>query len=518
MCQTEARAEMTSPAVIVKIILIRSCIRTYVRYTYPMEPPFAADIAVMNHSDIDDALRATELQLRALNARRARILSAAAALGSHQVSGHRTIPAYIRATNNSGTATAKRDHTLAKLVGAHPEVADALEAGHISTDHAHEIARIHTNPRINEILDAILDSLLSMAEHLSLGEFRIQVGTIIGLADQDGAFDEQQRNTENRRAWADDMDGSLHLTASGGDPLQAAQLVAIFESFAEAEFQADLEARRAEFGDHADAHPLPRTQSQRNFDALVHIFAAAAGSPDASKLPEPTVNVIIDEATLHDTLTHGGLTLPSGNQIAIDEDGNIIDSNAVDSGVTDAKAMLADLTATLVDNPGALATRMCNLSTGAAIHPSVVLQALLNGHIRRVVVDSRNVVTELGTRSRVFTGAAREAALLLSNFCTHPGCTVRARHSQVDHMMEWADGGETSQHNAQARCGSHNRFKHREHMRSKRDERGRTYDIRPDGTIVLPVGERPPDLTHDDFEKRTRQRLQTLIAARPIPA
>ncbi len=238
-------------------------------------------------SELDAALRATELELRALHARRARILAATTARGSHRAGGHRTIPAYIRSTCNSGTASARRDHTLAKLVHDHPGVADALEAGHISIDHAHEIARIHTNPRINQILEAILDSLLTMAEHLTLGEFRIHVGTLIGLADQDGAFREQQRSVTNRRAWVDDMSGALHLTASGGDPLTAAQVVAVFESFIHAELQADLEARRAEYGDNADGHPLPRTQSQRNYDALVHVFASAAGSPDASKLPGP---------------------------------------------------------------------------------------------------------------------------------------------------------------------------------------------------------------------------------------
>ena len=448
---------------------------------------------------LDAALRATELELRALHARRARILAATAASGTHQVSGHRTIPAYVRATCNSSTASARRDHTLAKLVHAHPGVADALEAGYISIDQAHEIARIHTNQRINQILDAILDSLLTMAEHLALGEFRIHIGTIIGLADQDGAYREQARSITNRRAWVDDMSGSLHLASSGGDALTAAQIVAIFETFVDAELQADLEARRAEHGDNADGHPLPRTQSQRNYDALVHIFAAAAGSPDASKLPEPTVNIVIDDATMHETLTHAGLVLPSGNQIAIDEHGDIAD------------ACLADLTERLVEDPEMISKRICNLTTGAAIHPTVALRALLTGHVRRVVVDSRNVVTELGTRSRVFTGAAREAALLLSTFCTHSGCTVRARHSQIDHMLEWADGGTTSQWNAQPRCGPHNRFKHRERWRSKRDERGRIYDVRPDNTIVLPVGERPPDLTHDELGELARARLLALL-------
>jgi len=174
--------------------------------------------------------------------------------------------------------------------------------------------------------------------------------------------------------------------------------------------------------------------------------------------------------------------------------------------------MLADLVAQLTDNPESLTDRVCNLTTGAPIHPTVALRALLTGHVRRVVVDSANVITELGTRSRVFTGAAREAALLLANYCSYPGCEIRARHSQVDHMIEWANGGTTSQYNAQPRCGPHNRFKHRERWQSKRDERGRTYDIRPDNSIVLPVGERPPDLTHDQLDEMARARVRELCA------
>jgi len=173
--------------------------RTYVLYACLMEDPFDADIAGMSRSELDDALRATELQTRALAARRARILSAAAACGAHHVGGHRTISAYVRATCNTSRATSSKDHTLAKLVGAYPEIADSLEAGHISVDHAHEIARIHRNPRISHILDSIVGLLLSMAEHLSLGEFGIQVGTIAGLADQDGAFKEQQNRVRRSR-------------------------------------------------------------------------------------------------------------------------------------------------------------------------------------------------------------------------------------------------------------------------------------------------------------------------------
>lgn len=79
-------------------------------------------------------------------------------------------------------------------------------------------------------------------------------------------------------------------------------------------------------------------------------------------------------------------------------------------------------------------------------------------------------------------------------------------------MIEWSEGGETSQANAQPRCGPHNRFKHRERWQTKRDEHGRTYDIKPDGTIVLPVGERPPDLTGDEIREHIRRRLRLTSA------
>lgn len=466
------------------------------------EKDISSCFAALTDAALDAELRTAELELRALHARRARILAATEARGSHRADGHRTIAAYLRATCNTGTASAKRDHTLAKLVADHPAVADSLEAGLISIDHAHEIGRIHTNPRIRHLLGSVLDTLLTAAEHLSLGEFRIQVGTLIALADQDGGFRELKRNVANRRAWVDDLGDALHLSASGGDPLTSAQVVAVFESFVSAELQADLEHRRAQHGDDADLHPLARTQPQRNYDALISIFASAAVSPEADGLPEPTVNVIVDENTLHETLTHAGLSLPSGNQIDLDDQGDL----------SDPAALLASLVGEFSADPETMASRYCHLASGAPIHPSVVLRALLTGHIRRVVVDSKSVVTELGVRRRVFTGAARDAARLLSFTCTHAGCTVRARHSQIDHMLEWADGGTTSQHNAQPRCGPHNRFKNRERWRTKRDQRGRHYDVRPDGSILLPVGERPPDLTEDEIEQQARNRLKELVS------
>jgi hypothetical protein len=109
-------------------------------------------------------------------------------------------------------------------------------------------------------------------------------------------------------------------------------------------------------------------------------------------------------------------------------------------------------------------------------------------------------VVDHGTKQRLFTGPARTAAMLLATTCTHPGCRIPARFCEVDHIDEWANGGTTDQHNANIACGTHNRHKHQQRWTTRRGTRGQIYTLKPDGTIILPAGERPPDL--DNYELR----------------
>jgi hypothetical protein len=123
-----------------------------------------------------------------------------------------------------------------------------------------------------------------------------------------------------------------------------------------------------------------------------------------------------------------------------------------------------------------------------------VIAACLSGVVRRVVIDSAGVVVDAGRKRRLFTGVARELALLLWQHCGHLGCNVPADQCQVDHIAEWeADDGPTDQSNAHPRCDTHNPFKSRHRLRSVRDRDGCIVDHRADGTPMLPVGRRPPD-------------------------
>ena len=112
-------------------------------------------------------------------------------------------------------------------------------------------------------------------------------------------------------------------------------------------------------------------------------------------------------------------------------------------------------------DPRTYRTRRCHDADGDPVAPADAAAALLIGQLRRVVVDSKRVVIDLGRRSRLFTGSARTAAQLQYWRCTHPGCGVPTKHSQIDHANPWggAGRGTTTQNNAHIKCGHHNRFK-----------------------------------------------------------
>jgi hypothetical protein len=333
---------------------------------------------------------------------------------------------------------------------------------------------------------------------------RGDIDQFVNAVDQDGAYLHVADNIEHRIARVTDIDGCIDVVATGGDPITAAQLVAVFDSFVHGEYQRDLDARRAEHGDDADQHPLPRTAGQRRFDALVAIFAAAAASPEGRALPEPTVNIVIDQHSTAEAFTRAAIILPNGNQVDLAELAEHDDT------------MLVTLADELVDDPEAFRSRRCETSSGAAVPGFVALQAAMLGHIRRVVVDSNGVVVDLGSKQRLFTGNARLAAQLMTRSCSFPGCRLPARICQIDHNDEWNEGGRTDQSNANIECGPHNRHKHRNRLRTRRDSRGRIYHLRPDGTIILPVGERPPDLSIDEMTRAARARLAELASGSQV--
>ena len=174
---------------------------------------------------------------------------------------------------------------------------------------------------------------------------------------------------EHRDAHVTHVGGMVDITAHGGDGLTTAELMAIHQRFVEAEYQADVEARRAEFGDAADQHPLPRTSGQRRFDAFVTIFRRAAGAEGLGSTGDPLVNVVIDAATWARVLAVSGLAPTTS-----------LDGRPIDPFT--GLARLSDLLDELVASPESLNDLRCETSNGVPLHPHDVLRAALAGHVR----------------------------------------------------------------------------------------------------------------------------------------
>jgi hypothetical protein len=415
-------------------------------------------------SEFDDAALTTrfrdlELQRRAIEAEMARIVSAGERRELHVADGHRSMKQWIIAQTNCPSGDAARLRRLAKVIDVVPELGDALGDGHIGGWQAHEFARAASNPRVGDQIGPVARVLLQHAEHLGFDDFRVVVRRWETLADLDGAERNDEASHDRRTASVLDVDGSVRVRASGGTGMVTAELMGIFQQFVDAEFAKDVAARTAEFGPDAPASKLPRTDAQRRFDAMVQLFRAAVTAPSDGIAPRPVVNVLVGFVTLQRILARRHMGL---------------EPDAL--------------------RPDDLMTERMESSTGVALAPDDVIAACLSGVVRRVVIDSASVVVDAGRKRRLFTGAARELALMLWQRCGHLGCTVPADQCQVDHMDEWdADNGSTDQDNARPRCNTHNPFKSKRRLRSVRDPSGYIVDYRADGTPMLPVGRRPPD-------------------------
>lgn len=207
----------------------------------------------------------------------------------------------------------------------------------------------------------------------------------------------------------------------------------ILRRFEDAEFEKDWKAAKAIHGADTRVEHLARTAAQRRADAVFALFRRAAAVPDGASPPEPLVNIVVDADTFQAALTGGDRSeLPAGSLDRAD-----------------------------------LGNRRCQTVAGTRLAPSEAVTAALHGQVRRVVVDGASTVIDLGRRRRLFSGSARDAALLQSVLrnrerlrCDSVDCDAPSHRIQVDHDHEWNDGGRTDIANARTFCGPHNRLKH----------------------------------------------------------
>jgi len=390
-------------------------------------------------AQLGELLQSLDVQRRRLEARLCAVIGEADRREAYVHDGHSTIAGWCRALTRWSSAEVAHRQRAANLLRGAPEVGDALLDGTLGVPQLHELARAYSNPRCGKQLVDVLPILLQHAQSLSFHEFRIVVRRWEALADTDGAFHDDERIHAQRNASVTEHDGVVTVAAKGGG-LQAAEMLEVFRRYCDAEFRTDWDATRRQWGDEACPARMPRTDAQRRFDALHHIFADAASAPADARPSEPLVNVVVDLATFEKGF--GGETSPPP---------------------TDPR------------------WQRCETSRGMRLAIDDVVAAALLGQVRRVVFDSAGVVLDMGRKRRLFTGAVRDAVLLGSTSCAWAGCAVSSASCQADHLVEWQHQGGTSSDNGAPLCKRHNLRKSRGY-RVVRDVDGYWHTYRPDGT------------------------------------
>jgi hypothetical protein len=440
----------------------------------PTLEQLSSSIGGSSDDELTDRLRAIELEQRRLEAELALVVAESARRELHRDERHRSIASWLRShTNWSGAQTSRR-RRAAKLATTVPTAVRALFDGRIGVAQFDELARARANPRCGDRLVDHADLLVEHCEQLSFEQSRVCVRRWEALADEDGAERDRDGSVEQRTALVGTLGQGVVVSATGGSPLEAEEMTLIFDRFVDHEFQLDCAERTERYGPDAPTGLLARTDAQRRFDAMLALFRSAAGAEGSPVAAASIVlNVIVDELSHRDALARHGLGLP------VDDD---------------------ELAAQI--------DRRRETATGTPLLPDDLVRISFGHHMRTVVLSSSGVVVDWGRKRRLFSGPAREAAMLAALQCTRPGCPIHGRHCEVDHLQEWCAGGPTDQANAGRICKHDNRAKHLLGITVRRTPDGYLNWYRRDGSYIGPVGrQRHPD------EQEITQRIRDRVAA-----
>ena len=106
------------------------------------------------------------------------------------------------------------------------------------------------------------------------------------------------------------------------------------------------------------------------------------------------------------------------------------------------------------------AAGVCTLDTGGQISAAEARRLACRAGIIPIVLDSRSVILDAGTRTRFHSEPMRIAMGVCDGGCTAQGCDVPPSMCHAHHDLPFSLGGATSVANGRLLCGHHHRRLH----------------------------------------------------------
>lgn len=356
----------------------------------------------LTSSELTDAV----LQLQRLRARleatEARLLARWDADRVWQDSGAKSGAAWLARMQRLPIQTTRQRIRHARALRSLPAVESAWVDGEV--DRTHLVTMLgKRRPRTEGAFETDHKGLLESARTRGFVDFKRHCDLWEMLVDPDGA----EQGADGDRAARE-----LHLSQSFGgiwfgrmtlDPISG-ELVHTTLALVERElFDVDWAEAKERLGHDPLIVDLQRTPAQRRADALVEMATRARTAPAGGKRPAPLFTVLVGYETF--------------------------------------------------------AGPLLELHNRTTITPGTAARWLNGADIERIVFDGPSRVIDVGVRRRFVTGALRRAIEVRDRTCFHPFCDDVPERREIDHIVEYAKGGLTTQENTRLGCGFHNRWR-----------------------------------------------------------
>jgi len=348
--------------------------------------------------------------------------------GGFVADGSRSASAWIAAHCGVASSRAHRELARGRLCVGHPAIDQAFGQGAISTEHVDAVVRV-ASAATEESLATHEHELVDRASELSAADFNRLMSYFAQLADPDGADEAARARRERRNVTLNSSFGGMFLGTMTLDAISGEIVKSELGRISDQMFHEDVAEAKARLGAEPKREDLARTSAQRRADALVEMATRSRSAPADAARPAPLFSVVIDHPSLV-------------------------------QGVRDA-----------------MTRRLCELSSRTIVTPSELVPFFDTAVIERVLFRSP-VRAEVGAKARFFSGATRRAIEVRDLCCTFPGCEVPAHRCECDHIVPYAQGGETTQENGRMLCGFHNRLRNRSECLAEEHDRGLERDTR----------------------------------------
>ena len=352
----------------------------------------------------DDAeLDAVVLDLAALRSRldslEARVLTKWDARRSWVRHGAKSPAAWLAAMRRVPVSACRRGPRVARKLRHLPAVLAALEAGRIESAHVDRILAADT-PRTHDRLVVDQVEITRWAMELPWRGFLRRLQDWLDEADPDGP---EPDDAFHRRFHCSQTTGDAWRLDGWLDPVAGTILAGELDRLERQLFEADWAQAKARLGFDPLLADLARTPEQRRADALVLMAERSATLPEDGRRGRPLFTVLAGQDSLR---------------------------------------------------------RILELSNGTQLRPGQLTDHLDASLVEFAIFDAPTRVVGI-SRQRTYTGIVRKAVQIAHRRCAHPTCDEPIDRCEVDHIIEAAKGGPTSQANGRLLCGHHNRLRNK---------------------------------------------------------